>query len=102
MKFCTSDEPERSAEFHVASNPAVGSSPGPIEPHVTARDNRVSICIKLTITLYPSDYLRQPQSCPTAMARDRCSGALKPCSTRGTLCNDTNLSPPKPLFRPLR
>jgi hypothetical protein len=21
MKFCTSDEPERSAEFHVASNP---------------------------------------------------------------------------------
>ena len=41
MKFCTSDEPERSAEFHVASNPAVGSSPGPIKPHATVRDNRV-------------------------------------------------------------
>src|SRR5258708_7586290 len=41
MKFCTSDEPERSAEFHVASNPAVGSSPDPIKPHATVRDNRV-------------------------------------------------------------
>ncbi len=39
MKFCTSDEPERSAEFHVASNPAVGSSPSLIKAHVIVRDN---------------------------------------------------------------
>ena len=49
MKFCTSDEPERSAEFHVASNPAVGSSPGAIKAHVTVRDNRDNLVVDFMI-----------------------------------------------------
>jgi hypothetical protein len=47
MKFCTSDEPERSAEFHVASNPAVGSSPGTIKAHVTVRDNGDNLVVDI-------------------------------------------------------
>jgi len=48
MKFCASDEPERSAELHVASNPAVGSSPGTIKAHVTVRDNRDNLVVDFT------------------------------------------------------
>jgi hypothetical protein len=36
---CASDEPERSAELQVASNPAVGSSPVRMRPHVMVHDN---------------------------------------------------------------
>ena len=49
MKFCTSDEPERSAELHVASNPAVGSSPDPIKPRVTVSDNRYNPVVQFML-----------------------------------------------------